>query len=100
MADEQTPGEMSEETKERYRSWWLSRSPEERARLRGLNGRSVTPHEFVFLSDSEGFPLATDPGHVTDPPGVFLLPEFLFHEEGEESHPPPAGGEDRTPEAT
>ncbi len=90
MADDETPAHMSEDTKERYRSWWLSRSPEERARLRGLNGSPVTPHELVFLNDSEGLPLAGDPGHATDPPGVFLLPEFLFDEEGDEGGARPA----------
>ncbi len=91
--------ELSEETKEQYRRWWLSRSPEDRARLRALNGRPVTIHELVFLEDSEGFPLATGPSPASDPlsalhrlpgepPAVFCLPDFLLDDPGEEG---PAG---------
>lgn len=87
--------ELSEETKEQYRRWWLSRSPEDRARLRALNGRPVTIHELVFLGDSEGFPLATGPGQANDPLAalhlspedpatVFCLPDFLLDDQGGE----------------
>ena len=86
--------ELSEETKEKYRRWWMSRSTEERARLRALNGKPVTIHELVFLADSDGFPLATGPREPTDPaqlppvppdspPAVFLLPDFLLEPEEE-----------------
>lgn len=87
--------ELSEETREQYRRWWLSRSPEDRARLRALNGRPVTIHELVFLGDSEGFPLATGRGQADDPiaalhlspdgpPTVFCLPDFLLDDESAE----------------
>ncbi len=85
--------ELPEETKERYRRWWMSRSAEERAQLRALNGQPVTIHELVFLADSDGFPLATGPREPSDPtqlspmppdlpPAVFLLPDFLLDDEG------------------
>ncbi len=89
--------EPSDETKETYRRWWLSRSPEDRARLRALNGKPVTIHELVFLGDSEGFPLATGRGDVDDPlaalrrtaddvPTVFCLPDFLLDDESDDGH--------------
>lgn len=58
---------MPEDTKEKYRRWWLNRSPEDRARLRALNGTPVTIHELVFLGDPDGLPLATEPGQAADP---------------------------------
>lgn len=81
--------ELPEETKEQYRRWWTSRSPEDRARLRALHGKPVTIHELVFLGDPAGFPLATGPGGASDPlaalhlspddpPAVFCLPDFLL----------------------
>ena len=86
--------ELPEETKEKYRRWWLSRSPEDRARLRALNGKPVTIHELVFLGDAEGFPLAAGPGSrgaggplaalhpsTDEAPGVLRLPEFLLDDE-------------------
>ncbi len=87
--------ELPEETKEKYRRWWLSRSPEDRARLRALSGSPVTIHELVFLADSDGFPLATGPGgagdplaalHLSpdDPPAVFCLPDFLLDDDSPE----------------
>lgn len=88
--------ELPEDTKEKYRRWWLNRSPEDRARLRALNGTPVTIHEFVFLGDPDGLPLATEPGQAADPlaalhlspdgpPAVFCLPDFLLDDaEGEE----------------
>ena len=87
--------ELPEETKEKYRRWWMSRSAEERAQLRALNGQPVTIHELVFLADSDGFPLATGPRETADPtqlspmppdlpPAVFLVPDFLLDDEGEE----------------
>lgn len=90
--------ELSEETKEKYRRWWLSRSPEDRARLRALNGSPVTIHELVFLGDSQGFPLATGPGQANDPlaalhlspgdpPAVLCLPDFLLDDDREEGPP-------------
>lgn len=86
--------ELSEETKERYRRWWTSRSTEERAQLRALNGQPVSIHELVFLADSDGFPLATGPREPADPtelppvppgspPAVFLLPDFLLDHKDE-----------------
>ena len=94
--------ELPNETKEKYRRRWLSRSPEERARLRALNGKPVTIHELVFLGDPEGFPLATGPGQAADPlaalgrspddpPAVFCLPDFLLEDDGGErgAEPPP-----------
>lgn len=87
--------ELPEETKEKYRRWWLSRSPEDRARLRAYNGKSVTPHEIVFLADSDGFPLAGDPGQSSDLAPVFNLPAFLLAEEGGD----PAGGDPPEPGA-
>jgi len=94
MAD-LTPEELPEETKEKYRRWWLSRSPEERVRLRAMNGQPVTAHELAFLADAEGFPVEMRPGEAGDavavfhlPPGdpttVFRLPDFLLLEETEE----------------
>ncbi len=94
--------ELSEETREQYRRWWSSRSPEDRARLRAMNGRPVTIHELVFLGDSEGFPLATSPGERIDPlaalhpspgdaPTVFCLPDFLTDEGDDASPGRPAG---------
>jgi hypothetical protein len=83
VADQRTPEELPEEAKEKYRRWWSSRSPEERARLRALNGQPVTTHEFVFLTDSDGLPFAAGPGEAGDSPVPFHLPNFLLHEEGE-----------------
>ena len=94
--------ELSEETKDQYRRWWLSRSPEDRARLRALNGKPVTIHELVFLEDAQGFPLATGPDAAADPlaalhrlpddpPAVFCLPDFLLDDAREDgSAGPPA----------
>ncbi len=87
--------ELPEDTKEQYRRWWLSRSPEDRARLRALNGRPVTIHELVFLGDAAGCPLATAPEAAADPlaalrqgpgdaPTVFCLPDFLVDDQSEE----------------
>lgn len=74
--------DLTDETKEKYRRWWMNRSPEERARLRAFNGQSVTPHEIVFLADSDGFPLAAGRDATSDPTAVFTLPDFLLAEEG------------------
>ncbi len=94
--------ELPEETREKYRRWWLSRSPEERAQLRALNGKPVTIHELVFLADADGFPIATGPPESRDPaatplppdlpPAVFYLPEFLLEQGDEESPTGPIEG--------
>ena len=95
--------ELPEETKEKYRRWWSGRSPEDRARLRALNGKPVTIHELVFLGNADGFPLGTGPVgagdplaalHLSpdDPPTVFCLPDFLLDDEGQQGPAgPPAG---------
>ncbi|MDQ4131704.1 MAG: hypothetical protein M3179_00505 [Actinomycetota bacterium] len=90
--------ELPEETKERYRRWWLSRSPEDRARLRAYNGKSVTPHEIVFLADSDGFPLTGGPGENSDRTPTFNLPDFLLGDEGATADPGAEGDQDE-PEA-
>jgi hypothetical protein len=95
MADDRTPGELPEETKEKYRRWWSSRSPEERVRLRAMHGQPLTAHELAFLTDSEGFPVemrASEAGEPVavfhlpagDPTAVFRLPDFLLSDETDE----------------
>jgi hypothetical protein len=94
MADARTPEELPEETKEKYRRWWSSRSPEERVRLRAMNGQRVTAHELAFLTDAESLPMEMRPGEAGDPVAVFHLPsgdptaifhlpDFLLRQEGE-----------------